>query len=855
MTNKIQIRNNTETKRIKNRVLFVFMLCLMVFSSDCTKTEKSVTYTNNFDLIPDRVWAGEDFWTIPMEDWQIREGRLECTGNSANMRTNIIAYPLKPGKGTFTLEITCGLLDKGDQEGTIGFSLGVIDREDPDVRAACYFGRGLNLGVRTEGVLFIEDQTAGLPADFSWEKFYIRVEGDFRVKEKSITLRLMNEQKKEVAQLTKESMDEMEGLIVLGVNHHVGSPFSEGPSFWFDDLDVSGTKISHKTENRFGAILWAMYTNSRNVLKITAQLAPVSAQGNDDVQLEIKEGDHWKKVATEKLRFDSYTATFRIADWDPSKEVNYRISYSGRLKDGETMDYEYIGTIRREPVDRPLVFGGMTCQYGYGFPYTPVANNLRKEDPDILYFSGDQIYEGNGGYPIIRFPAERAILNYLGKWYMFGWAFGDLMKDRPTICTPDDHDVFQGNLWGAGGRKIEWEEWQEYSGTKGGYIEPAEMINVVHATQCSHLPDPYDPTPIDQVITIWYTDMVYGKVSFAIISDRIFKSGPKEVAFWEEGRRDWITEPDIDLSRLDKPGLKLIGDRQFEFLEEWMGDWKGANMKVLLSQTLFANIPTHHGSLDGFLAGDLDSGGWPQTPRNKVVDLLRRCYAFHISGDQHLPLFVQYGIDEFRDAGWAICTPAITVGYQRRFFPDRLGIPYHNRPEHNLENTGEYIGGIGHKNFIYAVGNLPDNTRSEFRYERAQLSSSGYSIITLDPESRDISCDAIRFLADADHLKPEDSFSGWPVTVNQFDNAGISRTGDKISVQSSELLNPVLLVYDAETGELLLSVRMKGNEFSGIVEGSGRYNLKIGDPETDRWETFSGIKADEMERGPFVEKF
>lgn len=840
---------------MKRYCFIAFFLLFIFLFSRCTSREEAVKYSNDFNNLPDRVWAGEDFWCIPLEDWQIREGRLECIGNRANMRTNLISYSLEPGNGKFTLEVTCGLLNKGDQEGTIGFSLGVNDREDPDVKAACYFGTGVNLGIRTEGVLFIEDQTAALPADFSWKKFHIRAEGDFSGKKKVITLRLMNEQQEEIAQLAKEGMDELEGLVVLGVNHQVASPFSDGPSFWFDDLFVSGTKIRSKLNNRSGAILWAMYTNSRNVLKLTAQLAPVSSRDNAEVRLEIKKGDIWENAATEKLRFDSYTATFRLDGWDPGQEADYRVSYSENMKDGGTSDYEYIGTIRKEPVDRPLVFGGMTCQYGYGFPYTPLVNNLLKEDPDILYFSGDQIYEGNGGYSIIRFPADRAILNYLGKWYMFGWAFGNLMKERPTICTPDDHDVFQGNLWGAGGGKIELEEWQEYAGTTGGYIEPAEMINVVHATQCSHLPDPYDPTPIDQGISIWYTDMVYGEISFAIISDRIFKSGPKEVAFWEEGRRDWITEPGLDLSRLDKPGLKLIGDRQFGFLNHWMEDWRGASMKVLLSQTLFANLPTHHGSLNGILAGDLDSGGWPQTPRNKIVDLLRRCYAFHISGDQHLPLFVQYGIDEFRDAGWAICTPAITVGYQRRFFPDRLGIPYQNRPSHNLDNTGEYIDGMGLKNYVYAVGNLPDDTRSEYRYERAQLSSSGYSIITLDPESRDITCNAIRFLADADHPKPEDSFRGWPVTVNQFDNAGLNRVGETIAIQSSGILNPVLLVYDAETEELLLSVRMKGNEFSGIVEGSGRYNLKIGDPDRNLWKTVTGITAEDMDSKPVLVKF
>lgn len=68
----------------------------------------------------------------------------------------------------------------------------------------------------------------------------------------------------------------------------------------------------------------------------------------------------------------------------------------------------------------------------------------------------------------------------------FGWAFGDLMRDRPTVCTPDDHDVYQVNLWGEGGKKIPFADWQRYSVTDGGYVQPAEMVNVVHKTQCSH---------------------------------------------------------------------------------------------------------------------------------------------------------------------------------------------------------------------------------------------------------------------------------------------------------------------------------------------------------------------------------
>ena len=47
----------------------------------------------------------------------------------------------------------------------------------------------------------------------------------------------------------------------------------------------------------------------------------------------------------------------------------------------------------------------------------------------------------------------------------------------------DDHDVFQGNLWGAGGRKAR-------RVNEGGYVMPADWVRMVERTQTSHLPDP-----------------------------------------------------------------------------------------------------------------------------------------------------------------------------------------------------------------------------------------------------------------------------------------------------------------------------------------------------------------------------
>jgi hypothetical protein len=107
---------------------------------------------------------------------------------------------------------------------------------------------------------------------------------------------------------------------------------------------------------------------------------------------------------------------------------------------------------------------------------------------------------------------------------------------------------------------------------------PAEWVNAVQVTQTSHLPDPYDPTPVEQGIDVYYTRWDYGGVSFAILEDRKFKSAPANV-LPAEARvlNGWIQNPDFDVrDHRDLPNAELLGPRQMAFLEEWAEDWSGA---------------------------------------------------------------------------------------------------------------------------------------------------------------------------------------------------------------------------------------------------------------------------------------
>jgi alkaline phosphatase D len=812
----------------------VIVAILAVINSCKTRPE---VFKADFENVNDRIWVGEDFWAIPMEDWRVRDGRIEGFGNIRG-KVNILTRTIKQGQGSFHVSASMGLMEERGNHSAAGFEIGIYDEEDPDVRAACYFGRGINAGISTEGLIYLGNNSSQLPENFDLKEFDIKLSAEHHEDRTHIVL-IVEDNKKISGKVILEHDKDLRGLAALVNQHRFKDSYNDGPSFWFDNVEIGGSKTEAKKENSFGPILWTMYTLSNDVLKLSAQMPPLGKGDSDVVHLQFKEGRKWKVKATEKIDPMARIAIFKVSGWDSDHNIPFRVVYETRDKKNNIKSQYFEGLVRAEPRNKTLVMGGLTCQHGYGFPYTPLVENLIKEDPDILYFSGDQIYEGNGGYPIKREPVDTSILSYLGKYYMFGWAFGDLMKNRPTVVTPDDHDVFQGNLWGEGGEKMIGTR----TGSSIGYIQSPEFVNVVHMTQCGHLPDPFDPSPMKRDMSVWYTAMNYGGVSFAIISDRIFKSGPSRVAFWDD-REDLIRIPIKNPSVLEKPDLTMLSRRQKEFLEHWSEDWKGVYMKVLLSQTPYANIATHHGGNKEFLYGDLDSGGWPKIKKDSVVRIIRKAFAFHINGDQHVTTLAQYGVDDYRDAGWSFCTPAIAVGFQRWFLPDMLQIPVKNRPDHSHANTGDYEDIFGNKSLVYAVGNPGENPlpyMGSKRYNLAHDKASGFGIIRFNPSDRSITMEAYRFLFDENN-QGKNQFPGFPLTISQFDNYGREPYAYLPTLKISGPEDPVVRITNENSGEMEYMVRIKGHSFTPKVFSNDDFTIEIGYPEVDQWKKYNGVK-------------
>ncbi|MBI2477770.1 MAG: alkaline phosphatase D family protein, partial [Planctomycetia bacterium] len=620
------------------------------------------------------------------------------------------------------------------------------------------------------------------------------------------------------------------GNIAL-VSHPGPAPKTGG--FWFRDWQASGEKVSAHPEQTAGPILGTQYTLSRNVLKMTAQIMPIGENESHRVELHTKQGDVWKPTATADIIVPGWTATFRVAEWDSKSDTPYRVVYG---------DSEWSGVVRRDPIDKQtIVVAGFTGNHnnrhglerglfnwktGMWFPHHDLTAQVAKHKPDVLFFSGDQVYESDSPtHPDVA----NIKLDYMYKWYLFSWAYRDLTKDIPTVTMPDDHDVYQGNLWGEGGRATDKDD-------KGGYVHPADFVKMSERTQTSHLPDAYHDEPLAQGIRSYYTDMVYGRISFAILEDRKFKSGCNgRVPDSGSSRADHITDADFDVFKADVSGLQLLGERQEEFLEAWGQDWRGADMKVALSQTVFANLATHHGGALEYLRADLDSNGWPQSGRNRAIDLLRRCFAFHIGGDQHLATIVHHGIDTWDDGCWSFVVPSIANFYPRAFAPKNTGKYEYPAVE---DYTGKFRDGFMNYVTVYAA----TNPGQPMGHEPAELHDKmpGYGIVRLNKEARTIAMECWPRSANPDN--PQDKpYFGWPRMISQQDNYGRQAFGYLPTVNVTGMTNPIVQVVDEATNTIVYTLRISGSTFRPKVFAAGRYMLTVGDGTKEHRKAVTGL--------------
>lgn len=847
------------------RVPLFFLAIYLVASLSCFSSGNS--FKSHWGTTIERPWLGPEYWSNPLQDWRIKEGRIENIGAGGDRNVFLLTREVGEHSGTLSMSVRLGRMDNSNplEKGWVGFRIGIRGAFN-DYRDSAVRGIGLNCGITADGKVFIGSvpESASVIEGAFDEDASLTISAEPTGSTYRLTVRFENGEKSRQAVRDAVAPEWLTGGLALvsssgpvpdtplskqeiedrGWNLKSGTQSGGTMQFWFRDWQVSGSKITVHEDRSFGPILFAMHTVSKGVLKLNAIIAP-AGNGLQEASLEINRSD-WQSIATQSLDPLASTATFRIPDWDDTVDTPYRVVYG---------DHVWEGIVRKDPVEKDeIVVAAFTGNNDLGFPHADIVRNIRFHNPDLMAFTGDSIYERVGEYGIVRDPTDIAILDYLRKWYIFGWEYSELLKEIPAIAMPDDHDVYQGNIWGAGGRKAIG--YGKPGQDQGGYVMDPKFVHVVQTTQTANMPDPYDPTPVEQGIEVYYTDLRYGGIGFAIVEDRKWKDSPTVVLPKADIINGWSQNPDYDAIRSsDNPDFSLLGSRQEKFLEEWGKDWQQTSMKAVISQTIFADICTlpdgattdaGAGSLrvnaEGeYPAGEVpvqdhDSNGWPQSGRNRALRLLRKAVAIHIAGDQHLGSTIQYGLEDWNDSSWAICVPSVANIFPRRWFPTQEGL---NRKPDAPRNTGEFLDGFGNKVTIHAVSNPQANGIEPIAlHERAP----GYGIIKFNKADRKIKFANWPRWVDATQpdAKP---YPGWPIVINQTDS-GLPNENYKLpAIESNGIEHPVVQVIDEGNQEIVYTLRVKGTDFTPTVPGAGTYTVRVFDPDTGQEHSSSGHQA------------
>lgn len=807
----------------------------------------AVVFLDDWNAQCDQIWAGKHFWSNRLQDWEVKDARLVTRGASPfrpNRTTHRLTTGVSEAPANFTLSVSTGTTTSPGTGSFSGMLLGAGSRMDYRSAALVHNRHGhhggLIAGIDHTGRVFLQDNDIsaarlanGEPSSASSiEGAMLQLDALYN-DTGWYTLRLFATD--DQGTVLSATQSEVRAERLLGNIAVLSNPGTGNTLHWFDNWTGSGAKLRELPGRQLGPVLFASYTQSNKVVTLNAQYSVVCTEAIGPVTLQLLSEGSWQDAATATIDPEAYTARFQLSNHDGEHLARYRIATPMQSQESDYVHY-FEGVIQADPGSEPdFVLGVFNCRPGLinsategwiqqnnnlpfswtrdriVFPHEELLGNAEQHKLDMAVFLGDQIYEfdPNG---LIEKRVDHLVNDYLWKWFQFGWSARQIMRNTPTFILPDDHDVYQGNVWGEGGIKAEAEQ-------DGGFVFPAWFVNIVQKTQTGSLPEPHDPTPLAQGITSYYTDIVYGGVGMAVLEDRKFKTGPHS----------------------SQTPRQLLGDKQHAFLENWAADWQGHSLKLAVSQSPFSQSTTHSGKDFNRIALDQDSNGWPKAGRDAAVHALRKAFAPHIAGDQHLGMTLKHGIALPGDAVYSFAGPSMLNIFPRIWDP----VNTENGPgDKSSRYRGDYTDAHGNLISVLAAANPEIYYRPLPTVDTPSKNDLGigYGIVRLSKHSGEYT-----FEAWPANTNPSDAdaapYPHWPITVSQQDNDGRVPTG-YLPTRQAAVEQPVVQLFSEADNQLIYARRYPGPQVTlPVFDNQASYRVVLSEPESGYRELFEGQRA------------
>jgi alkaline phosphatase D len=286
-----------------------------------------------------------------------------------------------------------------------------------------------------------------------------------------------------------------------------------------------------------------------------------------------------------------------------------------------------IGRTRTAPVaaTQPsrLRFGFASCQH-FEQGYFNAYRHMVADEPDLMVFLGDYIYESHWGRDLVRShnaPEPYRLDDYRARYALYK-SDPDLQAAHaacPWIVTWDDHEVDNDYA----------DDRPEDGMEKAQFLERRAAA---YRAYYEHMPLPDRMRPRGPDMRI-YTTLDWGTLArFYALDDRQYRSWH---ACPRQGRRGGSNTVDIDqCAPLTSPGRSMLGRSQERWLDHALGDSKAA-WNVLAQQTPMAQFDQKPGP--GRRAWTDGWDGYPAA-RQRLFDSLvarRASNPIVLGGDVH----------------------------------------------------------------------------------------------------------------------------------------------------------------------------------------------------------------------------
>lgn len=848
--------------------------------SNCKREKKDHLFAIELPSDITQHWISPDFWGNRLDDWQLRQGRIECLHPKNQIRTlHILSREISRKRGKFTMEMQLGLINKKTQLKSGDFCGFLIACGDPELdtkdRMIVHnsYGKkgGIIAAIDGSGRLQFLDNCNGRQKLVFAEAEETRV-GNWEKDE--FVLRLIVEPLRDKYKMTLESHtlqgnELLNRVVISGIDSSniVGNialvAHSESKesniAFWMNELECYGDKLN-ETSIKFGPVVACFYTVSGQQLRMTAQCVPLTQCEKAEAFLEVSEKgkNAWKEIVKSSVNPISYTAHFVVDQWNSNISYDFRISLKMKNLDQNSIS----GIIQAEPIDKAtfscvsfnntsITQGILKTQYDFDksnlncFTDSFLKDILTKS-PDMVIFNANQI---NENFPNPCKKDDNAQWDYLYKWYLFCMHWGKLCLQMPSILLPGSHDFFQPQLWGmengkapksplAGIYPFQHTGSEEYwQSDAGGFVMSQSFLEMVKATQCGHLPK----FPDKSVSNHYFCNILYGGVDFAIIEDHSFKSAPYQLFPEAQICRGIPQNHSINRNLYNDGNGKLLGEAQMEFLENWVKTFNKTDFKVLLCNDNFATTYTHTPFVDSIVksatsimnigqatVADMNTGAWPQNERNRLLSLIRKCHTFILTSGYPAKI-VHHGISNFKDASLSIEVPPVYSEKKRYWMPSYSGSTYLSGIK---VFTGDFLDAFSHK---ISISNLVNPTDTFIKQEKLKDQSNGFAILRFQKESQQLEVEFISIKG----LKAIER-----ATLESYQNFKFYYNAYLPILKINGLKStPIIEIIDQKNQESIYKLKLPAYEFQPLAPAMGVFTIKIFDRENTKSQIFTDINA------------